>query len=170
MNCSTCGSIAISNAKFCDNCGSRLDVTPSSVEAQSPLVVSDADLPASDLSGATQTFAPAAPQDVELRSGPTVADRARPDGSLQQVEVPEPFAVHRGDCPRATLRFANRADYGRIHVFAQSELKLGRVPELNDVVLWRVPRSADNDAASAKIRKRREPVHRGQENGTVPNR
>lgn len=72
-------------------------------------------------------------------------------GTPASIEVPSQFSGSRGSHPQVTLKFLGRPEFGRVHVFAQAELKVGRVPELNDVVMWRLPRSDENDAFSGKI-------------------
>lgn len=73
------------------------------------------------------------------------------DGAPAPIEVPSRFASCRGSHPQITLMFLERPEFGRVHVFAQAELKIGRIPERNDVVLWLFPRSDENDAVSRKI-------------------
>lgn len=149
MKCPTCGQTAPTGAKFCDNCGTRVDAAVSS-----PLPQGTPDF--ADVSGVSAL--PDAGQETEIelpavtRVGGLTKDEPAVAARLPTtVTVPPVFASLGGDCSQLTLRFTDSAEFGRIHVFAGSELKLGRVSEVNDVVLWKLPRSKENDAASNRI-------------------
>ena len=160
MQCPSCKSENDENAKFCGECGGRLaGGQPANVAVRIQPAPSPSPL---SVGPAAQPSSVASPSGERLRMGATMAPWLETPGNglvsspagTRCVSIPKGLEDFRGSNDSGTLNFPQRRQFGRAHLFGTGTLKLGRVPSQNDVTLFVLPLTPQNESLTRAISSR----------------
>ena len=129
-SCLKCKVKQYKGAKFCPECG-----TPQQAE---PIEAIGNSIPVTAAQSQGQQGGPL-PSPMNPRTSQTSASWLDSPGAIVGAAVPAALKKYQGKNPACTFLFTARQDFNRVHVFGSASLKLGRLPERNDITLWVLP-------------------------------
>ncbi|MCY2993304.1 MAG: FHA domain-containing protein [Planctomycetota bacterium] len=156
MQCPACGKPNAERGKFCMECGSSLDATAEVIQPHEAVRAAKSGTSSANFAGKSRGDGSSC--DDDLKAGATQAPwlesayaSSSPGRPGVAVTIPAGLEKYRGANLAGTLVFARRHQFRRVHLFGSRTLKFGRVPEQNDVTLFVLPLTPQNQALTKAV-------------------